>query len=1058
MLQSNTSSVERLTSTTLTSLLQDLSSALSPAIAQLTHPVLSLRLMKVIEINDEKSSSYRQALANVYATLKHDEGLQYLYILDCGLDGVSLYLGVCQLQPQADTHEALKNLRGALEGQLPGINLCNETPAETVVEHLKLSRYQGVVLGIPTKQAEEQGQQEEDFQGIERLVRTLTSGGRDGVQSADRWQMIAVAKPLSRDEARTFLDTAYQLASEVSLLVKTNIQSGSNSGEQKGINISEGTSEGTNSSQSDTKGKNEGASETKTYGKNAGTNLDSSSSGTNSSTAQAKNYGTNSSLAKTTGSSFSSNKNESNSVNHSTGHSLNLTKEFTDKRAQHLLEHIEKALIPRLQKGYTKGLFSSAIYLAAQTPSTYQRLKNSICATYQGQESTVTPLEVLDLNVVSPEQMLQLPTLTETLNPKKAIFNSFNGHDSYAFGNLLTTDELALVAGLPSRELPGLRRRKTVDFIVDLPRIRDSDALKMGQVIDRGRHQHANSVRLNKSDFNKHIFVTGVTGAGKTTTCLSLLVASELPFLVIEPAKTEYRALHQHMPGKVDFYRPNGDEHICFRLNPFALIHAKQKIKSHASFLRNVFAAVFPMEASMPYLIEQAILRAYEEKGWDLSDNSCLLGDDPFEPRLRAWPTMGDMIRQLDILIPEQGMGKEFEEKYRGSLVSRLTSLTHGVLGDILNVPQSIDVIALLDRKVVIELEEIKDGEGKALMMALLLGSVSEAIRYRHSQQTNFRHLTLVEEAHRLLSRPEPGDKARAMAVEAFSDLLAEVRKYGEGLIIADQIPAKLVPDVIKNTHTKIVHRLFAEDDRRTMGEAMMMNDKQRDFLPNLGTGEAVIFCGGWHGPVHAAIRDDLAQTDGATISENEISKLAVELLWRERARYYPALHQLGWMGQDKHKFADFVQSSRKAVRLLLALNPKAQTVAKSISPVQQQKKAKALKQWFERWQREAIIQPVADEDWQVWSACDKPGKPLTAIMLALLQDINLTARTEAKHTFTWPFLHGDLTLWGATFDLLFEQMIQCETDDLIVKLNVQLNQVENRNCGHIFAELANYQ
>lgn len=40
-----------------------------------------------------------------------------------------------------------------------------------------------------------------------------------------------------------------------------------------------------------------------------------------------------------------------------------------------------------------------------------------------------------------------------------------------------------------------------------------------------------------------HVFVTGVTGSGKTTTCHHLLRESMLPFLVIEPAKTEYRML-----------------------------------------------------------------------------------------------------------------------------------------------------------------------------------------------------------------------------------------------------------------------------------------------------------------------------------------------------------------------------------------------------------------------------------------------------------------------------------------------------------------------------------
>ena len=50
--------------------------------------------------------------------------------------------------------------------------------------------------------------------------------------------------------------------------------------------------------------------------------------------------------------------------------------------------------------------------------------------------------------------------------------------------------------------------------------------------------------------------------------------------------------------------------------------------------------------------------------------------------------------------------------------------------------------------------------------------------------------------------------------MEMFAGLLAEIRAYGEGLIIAEQIPAKLIPDVIKNTAVKIVHRLPAADDR----------------------------------------------------------------------------------------------------------------------------------------------------------------------------------------------------------------------------------------------------
>ncbi len=56
----------------------------------------------------------------------------------------------------------------------------------------------------------------------------------------------------------------------------------------------------------------------------------------------------------------------------------------------------------------------------------------------------------------------------------------------------------------------------------------------------------------------------------------------------------------------------------------------------------------------------------------------------------------------------------------------------------------------------------------------------------------------MIEEAHRLLRQPPPGtgNGPAAQAVEMFADLLAEVRAYGEGLVIAEQIPAKLIPDV----------------------------------------------------------------------------------------------------------------------------------------------------------------------------------------------------------------------------------------------------------------------
>lgn len=110
---------------------------------------------------------------------------------------------------------------------------------------------------------------------------------------------------------------------------------------------------------------------------------------------------------------------------------------------------------------------------------------------------------------------------------------------------------------------------------------------------------------------------------------------------------------------------------------------------------------------------------------------------------------------------------------------------------------------------------------------------------------------------------------AKKSAVETFTDMLAEVRKYGEGLIIADQIPGKLAPEVLKNTNTKIIHKLLARDDKEIVGDTMLMNEKQKEYLSALETGDAVIFSEYTESPVHVHVeklRGEPEEPDDDTI------------------------------------------------------------------------------------------------------------------------------------------------------------------------------------------------
>jgi hypothetical protein len=165
---------------------------------------------------------------------------------------------------------------------------------------------------------------------------------------------------------------------------------------------------------------------------------------------------------------------------------------------------------------------------------------------------------------------------------------------------------------------------------------------------------------------------------------------------------------------------------------------------------------------------------------------------------------------------------------------------------------------------VVFEIEDVGDDRDKAFLMGGLLIQITEHLRLaaRQSPPAGLRHLSVFEEAHRLLRRTEqPGPAAHA--VELFAALLAEIRAYGEGLIVAEQIPSKLVPDVIKNTAVKIMHRLPAADDREAVGATTNLTERQSQFLVTLPPGTAAVFTDGMDQPILVRMPDGTSRERG---------------------------------------------------------------------------------------------------------------------------------------------------------------------------------------------------
>lgn len=354
--------------------------------------------------------------------------------------------------------------------------------------------------------------------------------------------------------------------------------------------------------------------------------------------------------------------------------------------------------------------------------------------------------------------------------------------------------------------------------------------------------------------FARHVLVAGTNGSGKTTSCFQLLGQlweRGIPFLVIEPAKQEYRALLDSPLGPSLRIFTLGDESVApFRLNPLEILPGV-RVESHLAQLRACVEASLPTFGPLPGLIEESLHQVYQDHGWDLTDRAKT-------NERRLMPTLGELYAAIIQASERRGYSEKTLQDIRAAAAGRIGSLLRGSKGRLLNTRRSLPLAELMAGPTVLELESLNDDE-RALVMLFLLTFLREHCRVNRSS-SGLQHVTLIEEAHRVMAATahvgnrEVSADTRAEATAMFSAALSEVRAYGEGLIIAEQIPSRLAEDALKNTNTKLIHRLLGEDDCQAVGATMRLLPQQAEQLPALRSGVAALYTDGYERPTFVQV------------------------------------------------------------------------------------------------------------------------------------------------------------------------------------------------------------
>ena len=390
-----------------------------------------------------------------------------------------------------------------------------------------------------------------------------------------------------------------------------------------------------------------------------------------------------------------------------------------------------------------------------------------------------------------------------------------------------------------------------------------------------------NTIGLSLRDMAKHMLVVGTPGSGKTTFAVSLLDRlwkdHHIPFLVIEPAKNEYRALIQSIPD-LQIFTPGKNTISPFVFNPF-IPPKNVKLATYKSTLKTAFAAAVSMSTPLDKIFEESINNCYSDFFW--------LDTYTSDDRGQIF-NIADFIKCFEHTFDEIGYTGDARNIGRAGVV-RLNSLVN-LFDNYFTIP----IKDILEKPTVIELAAIENSDQKALIIALLLLSILAYVNANYIGDGKLKNVILLEEAHVLLDADTNVGQGEAnpsaIAQGLVKRMLAEIRSYGVGIIVADQSPRKVSTDVVALTDIKIVFRLVENSDKHIIGDSTNMEDVQIQRMSRLKPGEAFLFFNRLDEPEEVVMPDyRLENKISITLSDESIRKLST--YWsdkQDKLRPYP--------------------------------------------------------------------------------------------------------------------------------------------------------------------------
>ncbi|MGB9728490.1 MAG: ATP-binding protein [Thermoprotei archaeon] len=349
---------------------------------------------------------------------------------------------------------------------------------------------------------------------------------------------------------------------------------------------------------------------------------------------------------------------------------------------------------------------------------------------------------------------------------------------------------------------------KVVIFIDKLKKIsmKNNENILLGKINDNGPLFY-----ISKNDLINHIGIFGLSGFGKTTTCMRVLegLASNGYKILVFDWHGEYERFIKSIDGYsiklgVDDYG----------INPL-MVMINNDIGEHVGFLTDMFTEAFQLSMPQSYVLRKILL--------EIISKSNIQG-----------LTINRIIEELSSKKGQYVSNYEIE--IRMALLRRLEPLNYGVSKSIFNATKVLSANELLSSNISINFKNLSE-EGLKRIVAYTIMRIlySHAVKYSLEKT-----VVVLEEARNIIPQRRYGDPPLLG-----EKMVSELRKHGVTMIIITQLPSQISYEIVRSLSLIILHRINSFEEilnvtglQSILTETTEVTKKAR----TLNKGEALIF------------------------------------------------------------------------------------------------------------------------------------------------------------------------------------------------------------------------